>query len=194
MEGDRYTDFLVNEILPSGQVVHLDNFKIPRGNQQERHDLTPSSSTASAKHSSLPLPAQPESLASSANETLIPSPESSEALLPKTAVGFSGPSGPNTRSTEQTHSTTLQQIEDGMVVSASDSQGKIEQAPDTVVTNTVGAEGPTATETEPLDKKFPHEPPQDTGNTADAVQAVQAWQSYANEPSAFQVSSEQLSL
>ena len=26
----RYTDFLVNEILPSGEVVHLDNIKAPR--------------------------------------------------------------------------------------------------------------------------------------------------------------------
>lgn len=35
----RYTDFLVNEILPSGVVVHLDNLKGPRkGKQIGQHD------------------------------------------------------------------------------------------------------------------------------------------------------------
>ena len=44
----RYTDFLVNEILPSGQVVHLDNLNLPARRQQEknRETETPSSSTA----------------------------------------------------------------------------------------------------------------------------------------------------
>lgn len=43
----RYTDFLVNEILPSGQVVHLDNLKLPARKQQEksREAETPSSAT-----------------------------------------------------------------------------------------------------------------------------------------------------
>ena len=32
----RYTDFLVNEILPSGQIVHLDTYRAPKyGNKQE---------------------------------------------------------------------------------------------------------------------------------------------------------------
>lgn len=31
----RYTDFLVNEILPSGQVIHLDNVKKPADRQQQ---------------------------------------------------------------------------------------------------------------------------------------------------------------
>lgn len=39
---DRYTDFLVNEILPSGEVVHLDNLKAPR---------KPSTNTGPSKNS-----------------------------------------------------------------------------------------------------------------------------------------------
>lgn len=44
----RYTDFLVNEILPSGVVVHLDNLKDPRkGKQIGQHDeAKPTSSVA----------------------------------------------------------------------------------------------------------------------------------------------------
>ncbi|KAL9130214.1 MAG: hypothetical protein Q9217_001559 [Psora testacea] len=37
----RYTDFLVNEILPSGEVVHLTNLKAPKGNEQKAYK-TPS--------------------------------------------------------------------------------------------------------------------------------------------------------
>ncbi|MCJ1262370.1 hypothetical protein MMC22_002240 [Lobaria immixta] len=55
----RYTDFLVNEILPSGVVVHLDNLKFPQlGKQVEKSSnakIAPfvSVETASAPHSSI---------------------------------------------------------------------------------------------------------------------------------------------
>lgn len=45
----RYTDFLVNEILPSGQVLHLDNLKVPTRGQQTTH------STQTGIGSSVPL-------------------------------------------------------------------------------------------------------------------------------------------
>ena len=46
----RYTDFLVNEILPSGEVVHLDNLKAPRKPGQNTelfgNGATPSTATS----------------------------------------------------------------------------------------------------------------------------------------------------
>jgi tRNA pseudouridine13 synthase len=32
----RYTDFLVNEIVPDGRVLHLENLKVPRNKQGEQ--------------------------------------------------------------------------------------------------------------------------------------------------------------
>ena len=59
----RYTDFLVNEILPSGQVVHLDNFELPARKQQEKNGETetPASTTvgqSNPAHSEAPEPVQ----------------------------------------------------------------------------------------------------------------------------------------
>ncbi|KAL9098034.1 MAG: hypothetical protein Q9187_009747 [Circinaria calcarea] len=59
----RYTDFLVNEILPSGQVVHLDNLKAPKhGNKTGQSTQT---ETTSPVHVEKPRPTsqdyQPES-------------------------------------------------------------------------------------------------------------------------------------
>ena len=46
----RYTDFLVNEILPSGQVIHLDNLKAPKRetNQDPRNGSKPSTTDPNA--------------------------------------------------------------------------------------------------------------------------------------------------
>ena len=43
----RYTDFLVNEILPNGQVIHLDNLKGP--SEQEQLSQAPSNSSREQK-------------------------------------------------------------------------------------------------------------------------------------------------
>ncbi|KAL9044759.1 MAG: hypothetical protein Q9214_002125 [Letrouitia sp. 1 TL-2023] len=45
----RYTDFLVNEILPNGQIIHLDNLKKPN-NQKELSDAAPPASTTFPTH------------------------------------------------------------------------------------------------------------------------------------------------
>lgn len=39
---NRYTDFLVNEILPSGEVIHLDNLQAPRKNKEANNGSKPS--------------------------------------------------------------------------------------------------------------------------------------------------------
>lgn len=49
----RYTDFLVNEILPSGKVLHLENLQVPRNKQGGEQDGKAESSADHAK------PAQP---------------------------------------------------------------------------------------------------------------------------------------
>ena len=63
----RYTDFLVNEILPSGQVLHLNSVKVPKKpsaavDQTQTKDMSPASSKPASgdneKSSSLPLPAE----------------------------------------------------------------------------------------------------------------------------------------
>lgn len=47
----RYTDFLVNEILPSGEVVHLDNLKAPKKSSAKPANKSPSKPPVSAGNS-----------------------------------------------------------------------------------------------------------------------------------------------
>ena len=54
----RYTDFLVNEILPSGQVVHLDDFRAPRAKRGEKLEATDKSPTKAPPEA--PEPRQPQ--------------------------------------------------------------------------------------------------------------------------------------
>ena len=80
----RYTDFLVNEILPSGQVVHLDNLKIPARKQQEKNTKTETPSSApggdlNVTHSGAPEPV-PELVPEYAS---VPAPEPIPEPLPE---------------------------------------------------------------------------------------------------------------
>ena len=184
LRSHRYTDFLVNEILPSGQVVHLDNLKVPRGKQQEHHDLTPSLSAAPAERPPLPISVQPESLASSSAKERAPKPGDDGVSTQPTAVSTSDLPDPDTRPTKHSGLGTARQTEDDTTGRASEAQSKAGHDTDATVIDVSGVRVPAAEDTEPLDSKTRHDSPQATDNAADAVQG---WRSYANEPSAFQV-------
>jgi hypothetical protein len=103
----RYTDFLVNEILPSGVVVHLDNLKCPpRGKQGvHRFDAKPGSSATGGKDaeqqsngskdlrtagSDGPLPSLPASSDENSSPHLVKPPK--EQLPPHLRASLQAPS------------------------------------------------------------------------------------------------------
>ena len=64
IEGHRYTDFLVNEILLSGEVVHLDDLKAPQKKKAKPAENSPTKAASPAEEApdvptAAPQPAQP---------------------------------------------------------------------------------------------------------------------------------------
>ncbi|KAA6412201.1 MAG: pseudouridine synthase Pus7 [Lasallia pustulata] len=92
----RYTDFLVNEILPSGQVVHLDNLKLPARRQQEKNRETeiPLSATAGQANSAhseafepVAEPISEPATKFTAEAVSVPTSESAPVPVPEPASG-----------------------------------------------------------------------------------------------------------
>ena len=79
-DSPRYTDFLVNEILPSGQVVHLDSLKAPKqGAKAEQSTQTETPSSGSVGHFAAPAQAVSDSASKKENVKPDSAPEKSVA-------------------------------------------------------------------------------------------------------------------
>ncbi|KAL9103705.1 MAG: hypothetical protein Q9187_008978, partial [Circinaria calcarea] len=177
----RYTDFLVNEILPSGQVVHLDNLKAPKyGNKTGQSTQT---ETTSPVHVEKPTPTsqdyQPEAISGAEA-----APQSEHASQPESATQ-SEPAPCSEPIPQPDHVLQSEPVSHSEATTQSEVAREPEPAPQPVNTglrpthkDVIDAPANGASEPSKM-------PPAD---------ALANWQSYANKPQGFQLTSENASL
>ena len=173
---------MVNEILPTGQVVHLDNLKVPRVKPRECDNLTASSNAVPTENLPPPTSAQPGLSVGSAENVPSANLEQNETSGQPTSVHSLKPA--NHASIERPSVKAPQENEKEAGKVPIKRESRTEKDISVTRTEDGKANAPTTGEGLLADKTTNGEPPSVTPETPGSVQA---WQNYASEPSAFQV-------
>ncbi|MCJ1420685.1 hypothetical protein MMC32_007044 [Xylographa parallela] len=156
----RYTDFLVNEILPSGEVVHLDNLKAPKPPGKEEPV-----SEAKAE------PSQPADLATSTSVAASESVEVPDQIITKDVEDF-------------LVSEKILSVKPNEGVMEEASKQEVPEQHDVKLKDAETAPLPP----EPTSLEQPTEVVKDKNKSvAPVISSVSQWQSYAGEPKGFQL-------
>ncbi len=78
----RYTDFLVNEIFPTGEVVHLDSLKGPSRKKHIDHDASPKPEPSGLDHSDHLAHPEPATSPPAQDDKTLPQPPDPESSAP----------------------------------------------------------------------------------------------------------------